>query len=627
MLDARKSVYALLLLLRLCCALAPGYLHPDEFFQSPEISAQSVLNVHGFVPWEYQPDQPCRSIVIPGLATGLPFFLLKCLQTVLEWLGYAVTVITPVSVYATTRVSAFLYSMLVDLAVHRICRLNGQDPWRPLLVAASSHALLVYHTRSFSNAIESELLGLSLWAFFRLVKSGLGKRTGRKHTRVAPFRVSIALGGLLALGLFSRITSVLFSLPIVLAFCYVADRRFHHGHNVGVMGRVGNLLTEAMPVLFGVASVTTVCLIADSLYFGQLQLMLFNEPLHPRDLFSLLLSPQLWGGFSFRGSLVVTPWNNAMYNVDADNLSQHGLHPRYLHLLLNMPLLFGPLALLGYWTGIRKLANRRLTSRVYYRTVTAYVVICGVAALSIMPHQEARFLLPVLTPLVVTLAPQLEARSKLFWASSIRYSAYTSTCDAYTGDCMIQAVWIVFNAVCAFVFGVVHQSGVLPAIDHVYRDSMVGECKPWGVDGLACTRGTISFEADGTLRKTNVIFYKTYMPPLHLFLQPADADASINVTDLAGAPLPQLAEQLQIGTPVHAASLEAVDGSMFARHKDGSFERTLLVTPAYVDLSSLPVRLARLHAIFPHVNYDDLDKLLASPTTTTASLAIYQLVA
>lgn len=34
-----------------------------------------------------------------------------------------------------------------------------------------------------------------------------------------------------------------------------------------------------------------------------------------------------------------------MYNINSENLSQHGLHPRYLH-IYNFVLLFGPLTLL-----------------------------------------------------------------------------------------------------------------------------------------------------------------------------------------------------------------------------------------------------------------------------------------
>lgn len=47
----------------------------------------------------------------------------------------------------------------------------------------------------------------------------------------------------------------------------------------------------------------------------------------------------------FRGALddlVVTPLNFLMYNFSSQNLAEHGLHPRWLHVFVNFPMLFGP---------------------------------------------------------------------------------------------------------------------------------------------------------------------------------------------------------------------------------------------------------------------------------------------
>jgi hypothetical protein len=40
-------------------------------------------------------------------------------------------------------------------------------------------------------------------------------------------------------------------------------------------------------------------------------------------------------------SLVLTPLNLLRYNLSSDNLASHGLHPRYLHIVANWPMLFG----------------------------------------------------------------------------------------------------------------------------------------------------------------------------------------------------------------------------------------------------------------------------------------------
>ena len=44
--------------------------------------------------------------------------------------------------------------------------------------------------------------------------------------------------------------------------------------------------------------------------------------------------------FSFMVS--ISPYNFIAYNSNSENLSTHGIHPHYLHLLVNLPLLFGP---------------------------------------------------------------------------------------------------------------------------------------------------------------------------------------------------------------------------------------------------------------------------------------------
>jgi Alg9-like mannosyltransferase family len=40
----------------------------------------------------------------------------------------------------------------------------------------------------------------------------------------------------------------------------------------------------------------------------------------------------------------ITPWNALLYNSKVENLQDHGLHPRWTHALVNMFLLYGPLA-------------------------------------------------------------------------------------------------------------------------------------------------------------------------------------------------------------------------------------------------------------------------------------------
>ncbi len=43
---------------------------------------------------------------------------------------------------------------------------------------------------------------------------------------------------------------------------------------------------------------------------------------------------------SAQGSILVTPFNSFLYNMQYDNLALHGIHSRLTHLLVNMPMLY-----------------------------------------------------------------------------------------------------------------------------------------------------------------------------------------------------------------------------------------------------------------------------------------------
>lgn len=64
----KKSTVVLasgLIWLRWFIASLSGYIHPDEFFQNPEITSSFIFGIQAFTPWEYQPQNAARSIVAP----------------------------------------------------------------------------------------------------------------------------------------------------------------------------------------------------------------------------------------------------------------------------------------------------------------------------------------------------------------------------------------------------------------------------------------------------------------------------------------------------------------------------------------------------------------------------------
>ena len=111
---------------------------------------------------------------------------------------------------------------------------------------------------------------------------------------------------IVVLGTFSRITFLGFVAPVAL-------RILLHLRQVCKSMKTRSLIMQlAIPILVGMGS--TILLIAiDSEYFhGHLQ------------------------------NPVLTPYNLLLYNLSFENLAKHGLHPRWLHVTANLPMIVGP---------------------------------------------------------------------------------------------------------------------------------------------------------------------------------------------------------------------------------------------------------------------------------------------
>ena len=121
--------------------------------------------------------------------------------------------------------------------------------------------------------------------------------------------------------------------------------------------------------------------------------------------------------------------------MQEENLREHGIHPRYLHALVNMPIMFGPMALLSAFHFIRLSivrvgggskhqhvappTRRRSTKRKRksscglplalgtMRLTLGACVITPLVILSCAPHQEPRFLLPLLPVLALLISGDL----------------------------------------------------------------------------------------------------------------------------------------------------------------------------------------------------------------------------
>jgi phosphatidylinositol glycan class Z len=49
---------------RLLLLIYDRYIHPDEFFQSIEVASKDIFGWKTLIPWEFAPEDPCRSITV-----------------------------------------------------------------------------------------------------------------------------------------------------------------------------------------------------------------------------------------------------------------------------------------------------------------------------------------------------------------------------------------------------------------------------------------------------------------------------------------------------------------------------------------------------------------------------------
>ncbi|KAI7869953.1 Alg9-like mannosyltransferase family-domain-containing protein [Spinellus fusiger] len=445
-------------------------------------------------------------------------------------------VMSTFTLFMVERTACFVLSLVIDFSVIRLYTAMKKDYSMPLLVLATSQVMLVYYTRPFSNSVEAVVLCLSLCAYVTFSVN-------------ASLLAAFTLGSLLCLGVFTRITFVLYGFPLGVAFLWSASK--------SVVG-LG-------------------CSFADSVYYGALQMTVDNQPLVSMSQWmDLLLNPSFLLSMKMKGNLLLTPLNNMLYNVNIDNLELHGLHPRYLHLLVNFPMLFGPLAIASVFSVVDHVtvAYKDAFSRVYY--VALLTVATSMAGLSIFPHQEARFLAPMLVSLIILYTWNRTRLPVMFWIT-----------------------WIMFNIITTFVFGVLHQGGLVPTLSYLQQQyTGIQGCEQTPVGGLTCH---LDFKAKKPRSDYNVtthfVFYKTYMPPRHLLAYPTLwKDTILNLR--GGVPLNQYHRHRNIIDFVPSDEIN-------------TFERTLLIAPELADLPVLEGRRYYLLTRYnPHINFDHIDLLM-----------------
>ncbi|RWS06863.1 GPI mannosyltransferase 4-like protein, partial [Dinothrombium tinctorium] len=435
-----------------CLSPEHGYIHPDEFFQFSEPIAANVLNSKAFIAWELTATQPIRSVFLPLLITGSCF---KLIALCTNWPSPWLLLVVP-------RLVMTLLSFVADFCLYRICDLiDHKTNKASLYIFATSYLTLCYCTHTFTNAIE--LILLSILMLF-VVKSS--KRKQAVHAS--------AIGLILCVGLFNRPTFGCFAI-VPLMFWLFSEKSLS----------LTKVIANGTSILPSFAFMFIFSVLIDTLYYR-------NESTFD-DLNTLISRMEYEQIFD---KIVITPMNFINYNIRPTNLQKHGLHPRYQHSIINVPLAFTMLGMLAYSDLLKFFSgvfNRKL--HVKFDKIKVLMILTFVIPLillSLIPHQEPRFLLPCLIPLCVVYSKKLyESKTSLF-------------------------LWIVLNSVLVIIYGYVHQAGVTKALFEMHQELKTVE----------------------NSSQVDIIIARTYLPPQHLLNIRAN-DSKVQIHDLSTKEFPE----------------------------------------------------------------------------------------
>ena len=310
------------------------------------IISGNVFELESKISWEFNVTSPIRSIGVTYFTVGMCYKILKTIDHILRNL-FDISVIIPYFLLVTPRLLMCILSLICDYSLYKICLVNNENYRSKLLILASSYVMLIYGSRTFSNTIELILFSCLLYfvaesmIFSNVVikqQEYLTKRynNSKKTTDKARFhklrlfliphnyRNVFIISNIVALGFFNRPTFLVYAVcPLFfwtyrgLGFKSVTGIQFHV--------RLFLLLASALPLVL-------IFVIIDSFYFAYITL---------GEVTMLDISIE---------NFVFPAFNFIKYNMNEENLKKHGLHPKYLHVLVNLPLLYNILAVMAFIT-------------------------------------------------------------------------------------------------------------------------------------------------------------------------------------------------------------------------------------------------------------------------------------
>ncbi|XP_069069243.1 GPI mannosyltransferase 4 isoform X2 [Pleurodeles waltl] len=411
-----------------------------------------------------------------------------CIMKSLTHLGFLNSFINSYNLLVLPRLYLTLFSFILDYSIYQVAPVWAADRWKAMVLLAGSYVTLVFYTRTFSNAIEGLLFALLLMMISsEAPETNLARKSISNKTNY-----SSLIGIILVAGCFNR--------PTFLAFAVVPVLYWAAKNTISLYRPT----TFSLKVLKCVPSATATALIfiaVDTVYFtyeapvDHLPLDKVNQPQDTQN-------------------VVLTPFNFLKYNFNPHNLAQHGSHSRSTHFVINGAMLFGVLhlsAAVAAGKVLKRALHRLLESKhskaasersdvlLQSRHVLLLFYFVPLALLSLFPHQEPRFLIPLILPLVLWSAPQ---KQTIQWKS----------------------ILVLFNLLGALVFGCLHQGGLIPCLSQLEQ--------------VIHTKEPLNNHSHYTL-----LFTHTYMPPRYL-LNIKNQETSVDVIDMAGTEEKQFCQKV-----------------------------------------------------------------------------------
>ncbi len=452
-----------------------------------------MLGLDHFRTWDWNATSPgpIRNVFLPYLTSGIGFFTLKTMT------ASGLTSINSYTLQVFPRLAMAVSSLTIDYGVYVMARTLNLNVWNCLTVLASSYVTVVFNTRTFSNACECGLFALLLALIvvsrqdqLRPIQKqkednedeveeegdGEGKKKKQSTKKKQPESklppkprppsdafIGFWIGVFIVEGTFSRPTfPTFFLIPLVFWLT---------GKETSLDGKaLGTIFKNVLFIMPGAVIMLIICILMDSVYYGSLDPVILDKP--------QLLLENLNSDFLFN-NLTVTPWNFIKYNVNHVNLAAQGIHPRVTHFLVNFPMLFLPIfvCLLMEVHAVYKARSENRLTGFTASTSRAFLILTfltPVILLSFIPHQEPRFIIPIIVPLVVLYADFI----------------------MMTNSAFPNPPWIMFNLLGCIVFGQLHQGGLVSSIDHLRQMAL-----------QPVVDNPISY---------HFVFFHTYMPPRHL---------------------------------------------------------------------------------------------------------------